>query len=294
MKGWRRFRPRRVRGPATAEGNLGETAHSIIERTCRSLRIKLRRLSLEQLEPVVEALRQRTDHRAGAVTGYEHAATLLAFLIVQAPQAVRAQAQMDKQPHGSRNRQERLYELIDFNDTYVSTVLALPSSYREGFEALVHHELARFCAQVQSPMFSDEQFEAITRGLRREIAVYLGAVEAGYTVEMTSRSEDAMGVDMVITDPHNRRSIGIDCKAASSYRYRLQDLVREGRMSQAEAERADVRGYAHEINGQGDEQVAVTLMRVDPNEVGEIVDFVFVEPDKLAVRLRDMITSVSQ
>ena len=294
IRGWRRFRPRAAERPTAQSTDLVLAARGIIERACRELGLKLRRLSPEQLEPLVELLRSRTAYRIGAVAHPDYAATLFALLITQAPQAVRAQAQMDHHPGGYRNKQERLYELIDFNDCYISTVLALPTSKRHSFESLARHEIARFCAQVHSPMFSEEQFEAITKGLNREIAVYLGAIQAGYGVEMTSRVEDAMGVDMTITEPEHGRVINVDCKSPSAYRYRLQDLVREGRMSEAEADRADVRGFAHEINGRGDEQVSVTLMRVDSNEVGEIVDFSFVEPEKLATRLRAMFASVSQ
>lgn len=294
VRGWRRFRPRVAERPAAHSTDLAMAARGIIERACRELGLKLRRLSPEQLEPLVELLRSRTAYRIGAVSHPDYAAMQLALLIAQAPQAIRAQAQMDHNPHGYRNKQERLYELIDFNDSYVATVLALSPSNRSGFELLARHEIARFCAQVHSPMFSEEQFEAITKGLNREIALYLGALQAGYSVEMTSRAEDAMGVDMTITEPEHGRVINIDCKSPSAYRYRLQDLVREGRMSEGEARHADERGFAHEINGHGDEQVSVTLMRVDSNEVGEIVDFSFVEPEKLAQRLRAIFASVSQ
>lgn len=294
IRGWRRFRPHVTVRPEAVSTDLALAARGIIERACRELGLKLKRLSPERLEPVVELLHARTAYRMGAVAHPDYAATQFALLIMQAPGAVRAQVQMDHHPHGYLNKQERLYELIDFNDSYVSTVLALPESQRHDFEVLARHEMARFCAQIQSPMFREEQFEAITKGLSREIAVYLGALHAGYAVEMTSRAEDAMGVDMTITEPEHGRVINIDCKAPSAYRYRLQDLVREGRMSEAEADRADVRGFAHELNGRGDEQVSVTLMRVDSNEVGEIVDFSFVEPEKLAIRLRAMFASVSQ
>lgn len=47
-------------------------------------------------------------------------------LILQAPRAAVAQEQMDKHPHGYRAKQERLFELIDFNDTFVSAVLSMP------------------------------------------------------------------------------------------------------------------------------------------------------------------------
>lgn len=294
VRGWRRFKPSVVDRPVAESTNLAVAARGILERTCRELGLKLRRLSPEQLGPVVEMLRARTAHRVGSVARPDYAALQFALLIAQAPGAVRAQGQMDRYPHGYRNKQERLYELIDFNDSFVSTVLALPEVQRHDFEATARHEMARFCAQLKSPMFSEEQFEAITKGLSREIAVYLGALQAGYGVEMTSRAVDAMGADMTVTEPEHGRVINIDCKAPSAYRYRLQDLVREGRMSEAEADRADIRGYAHEINGRGDEQISVTLMRVDPNEVGEIVDFSFVEPDKLANRLRAIFASVSQ
>jgi hypothetical protein len=142
-------------------------------------------------------------------------------------------------------------------------------------------------------MFSDKQYEAITRGLSREVAVYLGALDQGFGAEMTSRSQDAMGVDMVITDPVSGKSLNIDCKTASAYRYRLQDLVQQERLSADDATKADLLGYAHELNGHGSEQVAVTLLRIDANEMGDIEGFYFTNPELLGGRLRK-IFSMSQ
>jgi len=97
--------------------------------------------------------------------------------------------------------------------------------------------------------------------------------------------------DMTVMDPHTGDQVNLDIKSPSSYRYRLQDLVREGRLSEKDALRADVKGYAHETNGRGDEAVDVVLMRIDANEVGEIVDFRFHEPDKLESQLEEVLHS---
>ena len=150
-----------------------------------------------------------------------------------------------------------------------------------------------FCGRLGSRSFSNGQFEAITHGLSREVAVYLGALDQGFSVVMTTRGQDAMGVDMVITDPVSEKSLNIDCKTASSYHYRIKDLVQQGRLSEREGQVAEELGYAHEINGHGPEAVAVTLLRIDPNEVGDIKDFKFVEPELLGDRLAVLFDSLS-
>jgi len=242
--------------------------------------------------PRVEQLGSAIQLQQKRVNENEHdGAALFALLVLRGPLATRAQEQMDKHPQGFRNKEARVLELIDFNDAFVSTVLALREEERAGFVEQMQHEIASFCKQVGARMFSDEQWDAITRGLSREIAVYLGAIKEGFHVRMTSRREDAMGVDMVIMDRDSGRSLNVDVKTPSSYRYRLQDLVREGRMDEQSAAQADIDGYAKEINGHGDDAVRVTLMRVDPNEVGDIEGFEFVRPDMLARQLREMFSS---
>jgi hypothetical protein len=254
----------------------------------RETGLKQRGMRVERLGPVIEELKQSVASIHDEQS-HEHAALWFALMIAQAPRAARAQVQMDTHDGGYKNKQARLYELIDFNDAFVSTVLALPDNELKGFVERARHELARFCAQVHAPMFSDVQYEAITRGLSREVAVYRGAILGGFEAAMTSRHQDALGVDMVITDPSSGRSINIDCKTPSSYRYRLQDLVREGRLSENDSALADQLGYVREMNGSGSERVEVVLMRIDPNELGDVIDFGFVEPQRLAKRLHHML-----
>jgi hypothetical protein len=208
------------------------------------------------------------------------------LLILRAPAAVRAQQQMDEHPRGYHDRQARLYELIDFNDAYVSTVLSLTDEQRTNFEAVAQNEIERFCTQIGSRTFSHKQYEAITRGLGREVAVYLGALDQGFTATMTTRAQDALGVDMVIGDPVSNKRLNIDCKTPSAYHYRLQDLVQQGRLSKQEQQVADRIGYVKEVNGHDDEAVTVTLLRIDPNEVGDIRDFRFTDTSLLGARLK--------
>ena len=238
-----------------------------------------RHIYVEQLGPAIHEQAER-------VLLHPDPAEWFTLLVLRAPIAARAQHHMDKRPHSAPGEQARIFELIDFNDTFISTVLALSPAERQTFLDVMKTEIAWFCKQVGAHMFSEEQFEAITKGLTREIAVYLGAVNQGFAASMTTRAQDAMGVDLVITDPISNRSLNIDCKTPSSYRYRLQDLVREGRMDEAEAERADLEGYAHEVNGHGGDAVSVILLRIDPNEVGDIENFEFTRPELLGERLR--------
>lgn len=241
---------------------------------------------VEQLHAAIDEQAKRTLVRPDPVEW-------VALLILRAPVAARAQHAMDKHPH-TPDQQARLFELIDFNDTFVSTAIALNQTERVGFVEALRPVLDRFCKQVGAHHFSDEQYDAITRGLTREVAVYLGALAQGFDATLTSRSQDALGVDMIITDPLTGRRINIDCKTPSAFRYRLQDLVREGRLSEAEAELADQTGYAHERNGHGREAVAVTILRIDPNEMGDIRDFVFTQPELLGVRLRAVLQAETE
>jgi hypothetical protein len=217
------------------------------------------------------------------------AANLLALLILQAPRTARAQAQMDKHPHGYQNRKDRLYELIDFNDSYVSTVLALPESALAGFNEKLKATLDAFCKQADSRAFTDEQFEAITHGLSREIAVYRGALQQGLKVYMTSRASDAFGIDMQIEEPVSERYINVDVKTRSAFHFRLQELVSEGRMAPHEQTEADSKGYWEVTNRRGDLHVRIILLRIDHQELGDITNFTFANTDELGLLLRQII-----
>lgn len=217
--------------------------------------------------------------------------SLLDSLLRQAPAAAQAQHQMDSHSHSYHTNKTRLYELIDFNDTFVALALSLKPEERSGFVERLKADMARACQEQHMPMFTDEQFEAITKGLSREVAVYLGALSQGFQARMTTRAQDAMGVDMVITDPVSKQSLNVDCKTPSAYHFRIKDLVEQGRMSEQDAERADLQGFAHEVNGQGDEAVAVTLLRIDPNEMGDIKDFVFTDSGLFGRQLRTVFSS---
>lgn len=277
---WRQFRPKlalRKRGPV----------RDLVTETRQHIASVLSETYGHQVGHIdVDVLATAAAEQVRRVTVNPSAVEWFTLLILRAPGAARAQLQMDKNPHGYHNKRARLYQLIDFNDAFVSTVLALSDEERRGFIDVAKGEIARFCKQVGTHMFSDEQFEAITRGLSREVAVYLGALSQGFLATMTSRAQDAMGVDMIITDPLSGESLNIDCKTPSAYHYRLQDLVQQGRLSEQAALLADQLGYAHEQNGHGTEGVAVTLLRVDQNEVGDVKDFMFTEPRLLGNRLR--------
>jgi hypothetical protein len=276
---WRQFRPTVRRKRQLDRTDIVTSMHSRLEEL-------LDRHHGAHGDDGIDWLDNLVEEQVVRIISHPTAVEWLTLLILRAPGAARAQHQMDKHPHGHQGQQARLFELIDFNDAFVSTVLALTDTQRSGFIETAKREIDAFCERVGSRTFSDGQFEAITHGLSREVAVYLGAIEQGFSVAMTARGQDAMGVDMVITDPASGKSLNIDCKTASSYHYRIKDLVEQGRMSEDEGRRAEELGYAHEINGHGAEAVAVTLLRVDPNEVGDIVDFSFIDSQHLGNRLK--------
>lgn len=141
----------------------------------------------------------------------------LVALLSQVPRAVLAQLQMDQFPHGYRNKRERLYELIDFNDTMVNTILVLTDTLRDQFSARTKQAADRICKRVGAPCFTNEQWTAIIRGLTREVAVYQAAVDNGFSAWMTDRSQDALGIDMQVQDPETKRYLNIDVKTPAHF-----------------------------------------------------------------------------
>jgi hypothetical protein len=210
-------------------------------------------------------------------------------LLAQAPRAVLAQIQMDQHPHGYRNKQERLYELIDFNDTLVATVQLLSDKDRIRFGEAAKLASDRICKRVGAPAFTNEQWEAIVRGLTREVAVYWAAKNSGFNVIMTSRAQDALGIDLQIQDPETRRYINIDVKTPSAFRYRLETLVEEGRLTPREQLIADERSYALQLNGHG-RKIAIVLLCILPDKFGDLANFRFVDEGPM----RDMLNQLIQ
>lgn len=279
---WRRYRARRKFQPVVHD-TLAHTARSRLERLLREVYgARAHRVDSATLEPALQ-------EQAARAAASDDPVDWFVLLILRAPIAARAQRTMDRRRVDRLDKQARLYELIDFNDAFISTVLSMSPAERNGFIEAARHEMARFCMQMGVRMFSDEQFEAITRGLTREVAIYLGAQREGFRADMTPRAQDALGVDVIITDPVNGQRLNVDVKTSSSFHYRLKDLVREGRISQDEAVTAEYDGYIQELNGRGEETVLVTIFRVDPNEMGDIDGFFeFLDPSLLGDRLRQI------
>lgn len=243
-------------------------------------RLRRKRHHEDRLAAVIQELQYLAD-QGGAVEK-------LAYLAAQTPRAVAAQKGMDK-GGGIHSHDARLYDLIDFNDTYVSTVLSLPQGYLSGFPDQAKYVIDRFCKRVQSACFSNDQWEAITKGLAREIAVYRAAISFGYEARMTSRREDAMGVDMRITDTTSGRSLGIDVKSGSSFHFRLIDLEREGRVSLEQREQAEIDGYLPIVNGHGSEATPTTLLRIDEATYGRVEAFSIEDPEALTNILEQLL-----
>lgn len=297
---WRRWRPRGNQpiGGNSAVPTVALEAWEVFE----TVTARLQRLSLgkrfwrhgphhpEALEPLI------TDARRYALQLSEHqgvspaaAAAWLYVLVLQAPRAAEAQLQMDRHPHGYHDKAARLYELIDFNDAFVSTVLALPQSLLGSFPSVAKGHMDALCKRTGTRCFSDEEFAAIVQGLSREIAVYQGALAEGFTAEMTSRTSDAFGIDMQIIDPRSMRGVNVDVKARSAYHYRVANLEREGRLSEEAALMADRNGFIAVYNGHGTEKKKVVLWRIDPAALGDIVEFRFADTAPLGTMLRKIL-----
>ncbi|OYW42722.1 hypothetical protein B7Z28_01285, partial [Candidatus Saccharibacteria bacterium 32-45-3] len=160
---WRQFRPRLSerlklrrsrRDNAVPQGNIYDqawrNAQVVLARTSGK-----KRFDSQDLDDAKKLARD-VAYRS------QHAYDWLTSLILQAPTAAQAQNQMDKHKHGYRNREARLYELIDFNDTYVSTVLAFPADELANFNEKVKQLLDACSKQMHMAAFTDMQWEAIT------------------------------------------------------------------------------------------------------------------------------------
>lgn len=281
--------------PAKRQADTAAVSYRLYQDVQQNLRntVPIRRGSWQQqkdfnyLVPLIDAAKTEANQtqQSGKLSGAQAWAWLRA-LILQAPRAAEAQQQMDKIPHGYRNKSARLYELIDFNDAFVSTVLALPEADLPGFTENAKQLMDWFCKRVGSRSFNPTQYQGIVQGLGREIAIYRGAQREGFLVRMTERTSDALGIDMVITDPSTNRYINIDCKAPSAYRHRIYRLLHEKRLSQEEVDAAEALGFIAEINGHGRNRVQVVVWRITREEYGEIRDFCFVNTAVLAQKIR--------
>jgi hypothetical protein len=269
---WRRFLPKRPRARVTTLSNdIFSTARWIVETTPAK--------DFETLDARIESYKQ--------VMNESDAVQWLALLIMQAPRAAHAQAIMDEYPHGYHDREKRLYELIDFNDTLVSCVLLLPEDKLPTFPKLLKAELDAFCQKMYSREFDAEQFGAIIHGLSREIAVFKAAENAGLHALMSSRTADAFGIDMQIADSSTGRYINIDCKTSSSFHFRLKTLVKQHRMQSHDTIDAETKGWWEIINRDDKgRRVKIILLRVSQDELGEIRDFRFVNEQAMAEKLK--------
>ncbi len=246
-----------------------------------------RRPEIHDLDRDIDKLRARFAKSNLASDGY-------VALLAQIPRAVLAQLQMDKFPHGYRNKQERLYELIDFNDTLVATILAMDEPRRQQFAERTKQAADRICRRVGAPCFSDEQWTAIIRGLTREIAVYLAARENGFNAYMTDRAHDALGIDIQIQDPEDGRYINLDVKTPSSFRHRMEQLVHEGRLTDGQLLEGDRRNYIIEHNGHGSFRAEIIVLCILPDSFGELANWRFVDSRPMRDMLNQLIRDHGQ
>ena len=102
-----------------------------------------------------------------------------------------------------------------------------------------------------------------------------------------------MGVDMVVTDAEGR-SINLDIKTRSSFHFRLQELHREGRVSELEREEAEQFGHSTVVNGHGHEAVTTTLLRIDEETYGRTIDFELERLEPLQLSIEQIFSLFSQ
>lgn len=270
---WQRFRPRERRGTfdditVFEKDTIYVRAREVITEAMHQARSAKPSRSLRRISRAAKIVKSRSEQNQ--LPEY-----FLASLILQTPNAVKAQREMDRRHGGYNNRQARLYELIDFNDTFVDTVLSLDESLLEDFTQRLWHEIDVFCRAQRVDNFSLRQFDAIVHGLSREIAVYRGAKKEGYLARMTSRSQDAMGIDVIITDPETKKSIAVDVKTKAAFRWRLVQLEKRRRIDEEKRLQCELAGFCTMRNGKGEESVDVVLLRIATDRLGKIDNYSF-------------------
>ncbi len=298
---WRSFRPRRRHHEQYRQRSWRDKRHDkkliqtpvAVEYVCNNQDFfdvaEQRVVSLLQRRPEVNNLDKRIGPLVERFHATKHPLDGVAALLAQAPRAVLAQIQMDQYPHGYRNKEKRLFELIDFNDTMVDTILLMDDALRQQFADRVKQAADRVCKRVGAPCFSDEQWRAIIRGLTREVAVYLAAVDNGFEAHITDRASDALGIDLQIRDPEDGRYINVDVKTPSSFRHRMEQLVHEGRLSEKQLYEGDRQSYIIEFNGRGATRTQVIVLCILPDLFGDLADWRFVNPEPMRLKLNRII-----
>lgn len=265
---WRHFRPRRILKKLKSLPRSPQIKHDIFSEVGAYVMGQLprRRPKPHRMDDLIAQFRSRAE----ATNKPED---WLAALFIQTPRAATAQQLLDAYPHGYHDKRARVFELIDFNDTFVETVLSLAEDERCCFAEKAKRQIDRVCWHAHTDTFSDEQWTAIVRGLTREIAVYQAARDRGFDAFMPNRTADAMGVDLQVRDPESGRYINIDVKTPSSFRHRLEDLVQQDRMTEQDLILADERSYALETNGKNGGSIQVILLCMLPDKFGEFGHF---------------------
>lgn len=160
---------------------------------------------------------------------------------------------------------------------------------RRQFADRVKQAADRVCKRVGAPCFTDTQWQAIIRGLTREVAVYLAARECGFDAHITDRVSDALGIDIQVRDPEDGRYINIDVKTPSSFRHRAEQLVNEGRLTEQELFEGDKKSYVVEFNGRGSKRTQVIVLCILPDLFGDLADWRFVTPEPMRDKLNALI-----
>lgn len=282
---WHRFRPSNneaLSGVAVSSFELFAQVQMRLKRVDISKRSWRKYRDFTELDSYIDGARGHAIGQRSDAPSLERAEAWLYALALQAPRAAVAQEEMNKHPHGYHNKEHRLYELIDFNDAFDSAVLAMPRELLPHVDERIKELCDFMCNKAGTRCFSDEEYQAITHGLSREIAVFHGLEDEGYHVEMTSRRDDAFGIDMIIMDPRTMRQVAVDIKTRSSYHYRVQELHREGRLSEEGLIMAERNGFTAVMNGRGAEQRQVVTWRIDHEVLGDVVDYRFEKTKLLA------------
>ncbi len=265
---WRHFRPRRILKKLKSLPRSPQIKHDIFSEVGAYVMGQLprRRPKPHRMDDLIVQFRSRAE----ATNKPED---WLAALFIQTPRAAKSQQLLDQYSHGYHDKKARVFELIDFNDTFVGTVLSLSEHDRCCFAEQAKKQMDRVCFHVHTEMFSDEQWTAIVRGLTREIAVYQAARDRGFDAFMPNRTADALGVDLQVRDPETGRYINVDVKTPSSFRRRLEDLVQQGRLTEQDLLLADQRSYVVETNGKNGGSIQVILLCMLPDRFGEFGHF---------------------
>lgn len=237
-------------------------------------------LSAIELARALQTKRMR-DADQNEWTTSQRAAESNALLILGIPAAARTQERMDR--HRSHDRALDVGSLSRFNRDLTSAIIAAPKNMRPEFTNQIRRRSESLLYRKWGlPVLSEVQFNRITSGLEREVAVFDALEETtpeGWQVRQGSMQEDALGTDIVVVD-NKGAELRLDSKTRYAFDHVVDDLETGHWISAQDAQRGRDTGYVYSPGRTPSGEKVYTCI-FDADNLGSIKDFSYDNPYKV-------------